>query len=318
MKRNDRRWALGVMGAGLMLPLAVRSQPVAKPKIAIVMPGNITDKSWNQAGYEGIQRIEKEMGVAIAFSEKVAQPDQAEAMADYARRGYGLVFGHGGEFQESANRVAKRFPKTQFVVNNGFVSGPNLASITFDYREFGAALGHIAARVSKTGTAGLISAQRIRMTTEIEAGFKDAFVKANPKGKVLVIYTNDWDDVAKGKEAAFAQIAQGADVIFPTMDNAVIGSLQAAREKQAMAFGIYYDAIKDWPDTVIQSAIVDIRSGMVDIAQQYAAGSLKSEIHIFGIGKPDARVARLGTYGASVPEEVRQQVDALIASWPKA
>ena len=25
-------------------------------RVAIVMPGNITDKSWNQAGYEGLMR----------------------------------------------------------------------------------------------------------------------------------------------------------------------------------------------------------------------------------------------------------------------
>jgi basic membrane protein A and related proteins len=315
---NQRRIVLGAIGAGLVAPWAVRAQTGAKPKIAIVMPGNITDKSWNQAGYEGIKLIEKELGLTVAFSEKVAQPDQAEALADYARRGFNLVFGHGGEFQESAARIAKRFPNTQFVVNNGYVNGPNLASITFDYRQFGAVLGHIAARTTKTGKAGMIGAQRIRMTTEIEAGYKEAFAKVHPKGQVLVTYTNDWDDVAKGKEAAFAQIAQGADVIFPTMDNAVIGSLQAAREKKVSAFGIYYDAIKDWPDTVIQSAIVDIRAGMLDIARDYAGGTLKSTVHVFGIGRPDPRVARLGTYGPNVSADVRKQVDELVAAWPKA
>lgn len=318
MKRNHRRTLLGAIGAGLAAPWIVRAQATGKPKIAIVMPGNITDKSWNQAGYEGIRRVEKELGVQVAFSEKVAQPDQAEAMADYARRGFDLVFGHGGEFQESAARVAKRFQKTRFVVNNGYVSGPNLASITFDYRQFGFVLGHVAARMTKSGKAGFIAAQRIRMTTELEAGYKEAFAKVHPQGQVLVTYTNDWDDVAKGKEAALAQIAQGADVVFPTMDNAVVGSLQAAREKKAQAFGIYYDAIQDWPDTVIQSAIVDVRAGMLDIAQDFVAGKLRSEVHVFGIGRPDARVARLGTYGPAVPAEVRQQVDALVAAWPKA
>lgn len=312
----QRRIFLGAFGASLAVPLLARAQG-AKPKIAIVMPGNITDKSWNQAGYEGIRRIEKELGLEVAFSEKVAQPDQPEALADYARRGYKLVFGHGGEFQESAARVAKRFPNTQFVVNNGYVKGANLASITFDYPQFGATLGLLAARISKTGCAGFIGAQKIRMATEMETSFRQAFMKARPDGKVFATYTNDWDDVAKGKEAAFAQLAQGADVIFPTMDNAVIGSLQAAREKKALGFGIYYDAIADWPTTVIQSAIVDIRSGMLDIAQLYVAGKLKSDVHVFGIGRPDGRVARLGTYGPAVPDAVRKEIDAYVAKWPK-
>lgn len=317
VSRNNRRTVLAAICASLLAPMAVSAQTTGKPMIAIVMPGNITDKSWNQAGFEGIKRIEKELGLTIAYSEKVAQPDQAEALADYARRGFDLVFGHGGEFQESAARIAKRFPKTQFVVNNGYVSGANLSSITFDYRQFGAVLGHIAARTSKTGKAGLINAQRIRMTTEIEAGYREAFMKANPKGEVLVTYTNDWDDIAKGKEAAFGQLARGADVIFPTMDNAVVGSLQAVREKKGAAFGIYYDAIKDWPDTVIQSAIVDIRAGMVDIVQDLVQGKLKQQVHVFGINRPDPAVARLGTYGDKVSPGVRKEVDALVAAWPQ-
>jgi basic membrane protein A len=57
-------------------------------KIAMVLPGNISDKSWNQAGYEGLMQIKNELGFEVAYSEKVPQPDQVEAMADYARRGY--------------------------------------------------------------------------------------------------------------------------------------------------------------------------------------------------------------------------------------
>ncbi len=50
-------------------------------KAAIVMPGNITDQSWNQTGYEAIMRAKEELGIEVAHSEKVAQPDQLEAMS---------------------------------------------------------------------------------------------------------------------------------------------------------------------------------------------------------------------------------------------
>ena len=72
-----------------------------------------------QAGYEGLMRVKEEVGIEVAYSEKVAQPDQAEALAGYARLGFDVVAGHGGEFQEAANRVAKRYPDTIFIVHNG-------------------------------------------------------------------------------------------------------------------------------------------------------------------------------------------------------
>ena len=37
-------------------------------------------------------------------------------MSDYARRGYQIVIGHGGEFQDAAERVAAKYPDTMFVV----------------------------------------------------------------------------------------------------------------------------------------------------------------------------------------------------------
>ena len=92
----SRRFLLSV--AALATATAMLAGPVlADPfKAAIVMPGNITDQSWNQAGYEGLMNAKKALGIEVAFSEKVAQPDQAEALADYARRGYDVVIGHGG------------------------------------------------------------------------------------------------------------------------------------------------------------------------------------------------------------------------------
>lgn len=301
---------------GLLAPQAALAQE--KLRVAAVLPGNITDKSWNQAGYEGLKRIEAELGAEVAFSEKVAQPDQAEALSDFARRGYKLVFGHGGEFQEAVNRVARRFPDTVFIVNNGTQSnGSNTAAISFDYKQFGNAMGVIAARVSKTGKVGYIGGQKIKFSTDLEIGFRDGFKKIRPDGTVFSIYTNDWDDIAKGKEAALSQISQGADVVFPTMDNAVIGSLQAAKEKNAYAFGIYYDAIKDWPDTVLQSAILDIGGGMVKLARMSADKSLKPQVYTFGIDPKDTTVARLGTFHKAVPEAVRRETLSAVAATAK-
>ena len=43
-----------------------------KLKVAIVLPGTITDESFNQTGYEGLKMIEKGLGAQIAYSERVA------------------------------------------------------------------------------------------------------------------------------------------------------------------------------------------------------------------------------------------------------
>ncbi len=306
----SRRLMVGMLG-GAAAAIALAATPAAadKLKVAIVMPGNITDKSWSQAGYEGITQAGQSLDLDVAYSEKVAQPDQAEAMADYARRGYKVVIGHGGEFQEAAERVARKYPDTIFVVNNGHEAKDNIATADFYYSQFGYTMGYIAGKMSKTGKAGWIGAQKIKFSTALNESFTKGFTDAGGK-EVLTAWTNDWDDIAKGKEAALNQIAQGADVVFPTMDNAVIGSLQACKEKGVWGFGLYYDAIADWPDTVLQSAIFDIKGVMKAYLTLAKDGKLEGKNYNFNLNTPEG--ARIGTYHKAIPEAVAAEVNALI------
>lgn len=278
-------------------------------KAAIVMPGNITDQSWNQTGYEAIMLAKEKLGIAVAYSEKVAQPDQVEAMADYARRGYNVVFGHGGEFVDAAMRAGRRYPDTLFVITNGFVSDKNVASLTFEFKQFGYVLGYLGGKMSKTGRGGYISAQKIKVATDLEEGFKAGFRKVHPGATILVAYTNDWDDVAKGKEAALNQISQGVDVVFPLLDNAQIGALQAAEEKGVWSFGVWQDIYKSWPKTVLQSAVMDFKVAIVEFLTMAKAGKAKGQVYAYSIG---TEAGVLGTYNPAIPDKVKAEVEAVI------
>lgn len=280
-------------------------------KAAIVMPGVITDKSFNQSGYEGMMQAKDELGIEVAYSEKVPQPDQAEALADYARRGYDLVIGYGGEFQDAVDRIAKRYPDTMFLVANGVNPSENVAVVGFDYNALGYVLGYIAGKMSESNVGAFIGGQQIQFSLQMEDGFGKGFVAANPDGKCLTAWTNDWDDIAKGKEAALTVISQGADMIFPTMDNAIVGSYQAAKEQGKWAFGIYYDTYPDWPDTVLQSAVMKWSRALVAMLKIAKEGKMEGKQYVIGFDVPDA--AGLGTYHPSVPEEVKGEVDVLIA-----
>lgn len=280
-------------------------------KVAIVLPGVITDRSFNQSGYEGVKTAAEKLHIKFAYSEKTAQPDQPEALADYARRGYNLVIGHGGEFQESVNRIAGRFPKTQFLVVNGTEPHDNVSTMSFDFPSIGYVMGYVAGKTSKTGQGAYIGAQKLQFYVQLGNGFEKGFLAARPDGKVYTAWTNDWDDVAKGKEAALNLISQGADVVFPSMDNAVVGSLQGVKEKGKMGIGIYYDAITDWPNTVIQSAILDTPHALEHVIATAKDHNLGGKAYIFGLETPD--VTRIGTFGKQVSDETKAEVKDVIA-----
>jgi basic membrane protein A len=296
-----------------MAALAVPQIALAQDdvKFAIVLPGVITDNSFNQAGYEGALAASEALGLEMAYSEKVAQPDQPEALADYARRGYNVVIGHGSEFQDAAERVARRNPDTSFLVVNGSEASDNISTVGYNYRHLAYGLGLTAGEMSESGIGGFVGGQPIPFSTDLLEGYTAGFMAANPDGQVLSAWTSDWDDVAKGKEATLNLISQGADIIFPTMDNATIGSLQAMQEQGVQGFGIYYDAIEDWPDVILQSAIFDLSGAMTAVLSNIEDGTLPSQAYEFGFETPEA--ARFGTFHSEVSAAVQDKVNAAIA-----
>ena len=50
-------------------------------------------------------------GFKTAYSENVADADEAEALRDYASQGYNIVMGHSGRFVSAMEQVAPDFPK---------------------------------------------------------------------------------------------------------------------------------------------------------------------------------------------------------------
>jgi basic membrane protein A len=90
--------------------------------------------------------------------------------------------------------------------------------------------GAIAATLSKTGTVGYVGGYEIPPTTQAAAGFKHGAQMVNPKIKVLSNITGDFNDVAKGKQATAAELADGADVVFPFLDAGIAGAYAAGTE----------------------------------------------------------------------------------------
>ena len=300
-----------VAAAGIAVVSASSVSAQEPYRVAIAMPGTINDKGWSEAAFQALERAKEELGIEYSYSEHVEQPDQVEVLSDYARRGYDLVIGHGGEYQDAIVRVARQNPDTMFMVNNGVGTGENVANADFHFSQLGYLMGYTAAKVSETHKIGILVAQEFKFTLDSAAGYRAGAEAAVPGTEVFYNVTGDWNDVAKGKEAALGQLSQGADVIWPTMDAATVGALQAVREKDAKAIGLYYDAIETWPDIIVQSAILDVTENMLTYLRIAANGELEGKLYKADLNNEESM--RIGSFGKDVPQDVRDEVGDLIA-----
>ena len=192
----------------------------AKFKVALLTPGSISDAGWNALAYEGLKRIEKELGVEVSHVESKAPSQWEEHFRFYASKGYGLVFGHGFEYQEAAKSVAPDFPDTVFITTSGNTVLDNVASIVFELEEVTYLLGVIAGTMSQTGKIGLIGGMNIPPINSTFHALEEGAKSVNPDIKVSTSYVGDWENIGKAKELALSQITEGVDFIFHNADAA--------------------------------------------------------------------------------------------------
>ena len=274
-------------------------------KVAIALPGPITDKGWNQAGFEAMTIIQTKLGAETAYVEKVSQSDQAETLSDFARRGFNLVIAHGGQFEAAVKQVAAQFPKTFFVVSDGVATGSNISSLQVDHLQIGYLCGVVASQMSKSNKVAILTAQSFTTTDEEYRGFELGAKSVKPNVEVKASYTNDWNDVSKAKEATQALVATGVDVVYSMLDAAAPGVLQTLNEKGAYAIGYFEDQLDLAPKTVLTSAVQNYGLAIESIAEIAKNGQMKGEVYKIGLDKPD--VLRLGKFSTVVSETAKQK-----------
>jgi len=313
-----RRFA-SLATVSLALALMGASAAHAEEKAAILLPGSANDQSWNALGYAILKSLEPH-GFKTAYSENVADADEAEALRDYASQGYQIVMGHSGRFVSAMEQVAPDFPKTQFIAVSGNEGmPPNVMSIDWNNAQFGCQLGLLAARMSKTHkVGGVYGLQGVPNITAQAGGFRICAEKAG--AKVTIIYIKDMEDAAEAKEAAFSLIAGGADVITGKLNAAEAGLIEAAKEKNVYATGRGPDQTKIAPKLVLTNIVEDWPAMFGSTADQVKAGKLFGTFVQYGYDTAPVTGATLEyepgkAFNPIVPASVVKELDDMAAEF---
>lgn len=275
-------------------------------KVAIALPGAITDRAWNQSGYEGVELAKQKLGIKTAFVERVSQSDQVEVLTDFARKNYNIVFAHGGQFDAAIQQVAPQFPNTFFVAVNGAIQGENIAALRIDHLQASYLCGIIAAGMTKSNKLAYIAGQQFAATQEELRGFELGAKSVKPEIKVTGAFTGDWNDVAKAKEATLALISAGNDVIYQWLDNASPAVLQTAADKGVYAFGNTKDQLQVAPKSVLTSAVKRMDLAIAYLVELAIAKKLQAKIYTIGLERGD--ILSLGKFGNMVSKDIQQKV----------
>lgn len=293
-----------------------------KYKVAMICSmGGLGDRSYNDSGYAGLKKAEKELGIEIKVVEPKDVSEGEKYLTELATAGYDLVmtleYGHA----DILNNVAPRFPETRFAIFNIAVNQPNVTSVIFKEHEGSYLAGALAAMVSKdTKVQGMNDKKVLGFVGGIDSPGINKFLKGYEQGaqsidkdiKVLAGYTNSFGDPGKGKELTLSQIEQGADVIYQVAGGTGEGVINAAKEKGVFAVGVDSDQ-----DYIAQGSVLTSMMKRVDVAVFDLCKSLKDgkigEVSTLNLGLKEGGVqlSEMKYTKDKIPAEYLQKLEEI-------
>ncbi|HHE64561.1 MAG TPA: BMP family ABC transporter substrate-binding protein [Bacteroidetes bacterium] len=223
-------------------------------KVAAVYFTPVSDP-WTKAVHQALLKAKENLNISYDFTENVASSDFERVMREYAERDYNIIFGDSFGSEEAARRVAKDYPEIAFCFGSGLgPQEPNFSVFDNWMHESAYLCGMIAGMITETNIIGVVSGKAIPEANRIVNGFRMGAKEVNPKVKVKIAYIGTFFDPLKAKEAAFAQIDAGADVLYGER----YGVISACSERNVLVFGNMNDQNSLAPDLVITSAIWDV------------------------------------------------------------
>ena len=301
----------------LLLALASTAGGAAEIKsIAILTPEQGTDFGWNQQGITAAKAAGAKAGVEVTVAEGLGYGDVRATMRELVADGASLLIAHASGYNTSAPEIAAETGVPVAIVDRPDLLKPGLiADYTLSGHEGAYLAGRLAAKMTRTGTVGIVVSGEPPSWNSQSAAFAQGVKAEKPAVKIryAVIGPAAYSDAAGGKRVTESVIAAGADIIFGQGNGSSFGMIQAVETSKATDGGKVY-----FIDVIGDKSSIDkgnlLSSVIWNITPVYAAMIVDLKTGSFGtkhyaIGLADDSVQLLKT--KAIPDDVWAQIMAL-------
>jgi basic membrane lipoprotein Med (substrate-binding protein (PBP1-ABC) superfamily) len=301
-----------VLGAGVALAFAATlfgsGAALAQQKLKVAAIYTVpVEQQWVSRIHKALNAEKASGAIEYVFSENVSNADYERVMRQYAEQGNGLIVGEAFAVEAAARKVAKDYPKVSFLLgSSGKPQEPNFSVFDNFIQEPAYLSGMIAGAMTKSNLIGMVGGYPIPEVNRLMHAFMDGAKETNPKVKFSVTFIGSWFDPPKAKEAAFAMIDKGADVLYAER----FGVSDAAKEKGKLAIGNVINTQDKYPDTVVASALWNMEPTINLAIKNVKGGTFKAEDYgKYSMMKyKGSELAPLGTFEKKVPADVVKKV----------
>ncbi|QGQ20053.1 BMP family ABC transporter substrate-binding protein [Cellulomonas sp. JZ18] len=299
--------------------------------------GGFDDASFNESGYQGLERAQEELGIEIKTAESADPSQYTQNVDSMVQQGCDLIIGVGFALEDAIQEAAEANTDVEFaLVDSAFqddefnpVEIENAKPLLFNTQEAAYLAGYLAAGMSETGTVATFGGQPFPSVTIFMDGFSDGVTAYNEENGTQVRLLG-WDkeaqngsmignfsDTEAGRTTTEQFIADGADVILPVAGPVGSGALNAASQAEGTKViwvdsdGYEQPQNDQYRSLILTSVMKQIATAVFDTVSAAVDGEFSSEPYVGTLENGGVDLAPFHDFEDQVPEELSAKLDEL-------
>lgn len=242
--------------------------------------GGVSDQSFNQSSWEGLQSFEKNTGAKVSYLESKQETDYVTNLDKLVDANNKLIWGIGFAMSDAVLNAAKTNKDVNYAIvdmSYGDQTPENVTGVTFRAQEPSFIVGYIAGKTTKTNRVGFVGGIKGPVIDQFQYGYQAGVLYAAKElGKTInvdVQYAESFSDSSKGKAIANKMFTSGCDIIFHAAGGTGVGVIDAAKEAGKFAIGVDRDQSSLAPDNVLTSALKLVNVAIEKVSTEAMNGS---------------------------------------------
>jgi basic membrane protein A and related proteins len=322
------------LGLVLLLTLAIVATGVfgikANPgkaqtyKVGLVTDtAGIGDKSFNWMAYQGLLRAEQDLGVVGQLYQSATSDDFDVLLQQCVADGNDMCIGVGFLLGSPIENAANLNPSVKFAVIDVTYASypPNLRGLIFASDEVGYLAGALSALMTTSDKLGVVGGMMIPPVDLFIDGYRQGALCTNLQIKTMTSYTNDFNNIPLGEQAAQAQLNWGADVIFAVAGGTGVGVVKTATQDEKWAIGVdsdFYDSVfgggtAPGAEYLLTSAMKRVDNAVYDTIKDLVDSAFSSGEKLYDLANDGVGLAPFHEADPAVSQGVRDHLAALKA-----
>lgn len=263
-------------------------------KVGFVMSGAANEEGWNGLHYEGIKSACEDLNIELIVKENIDENsgECETAIRELAADDVDIIILSSYGYAAEVKDVVKEYPDITFYSESFEYYGENLNCYFARIYQARYLSGVIAGYVSDTGVIGYVAAMP---NSEVNRGinaFTIGVKRANPDAKVVVAWSNSWNDADREKQLAKELMdKENADVLAYHQNQPNVVEVAEIAGVYSIGYHEAYEGASDkfltavefrW-DITYNELLSDYIRGKSDVVNTYWFGLEKGTIGLTNI-----------------------------------